>query len=374
MLPAQTSITDSDEYSRCNDQTTIADPVQKTDAALKEHIFHALRKDELIRALEYDEIDVHVKNGVIFLYGHIVGTASQSRIISAIRAIPGILRIENHLVIDDELTLAVAASLGQLEHTHDCKFFTGTSHGVVSINGIVSAEHVKLLAEERAAGIPNVRGVINNVQVSGIDSVLPERRFFLPVIGQTIYFLDGVSSAVKQVIIDPTNRLVTQLILQGKFSKQKPNSRAGTNNQTDIVEKTVAIPVNLIRYLTKSSGFLTIKSTETTQYQDFNPLYFTSPQLDWTLPYPYCPGEVLFNIESGEAENQKMVDPDIVQINISAQPTSAKAPEMPVDIIATWEDDGGQIIEPVEAETVMEVPEINAAGVYSSHVNDSPGG
>jgi len=374
MFPAQIPITDPDEYSRCNDQTTVADPVQKTDAALKEHIYHVLWKDEVIRGLEYDEIDVHVKNGVIFLYGHIVGTASQSRVINAIRAIPGILRIENNLVIDDELTLAVAASLGKLEHTYDCKFFTGTSHGVVSINGIVRDEQVKLLAEERAAGIPNVRGVINNVQVSGIDSVMPERHFLLPVIGQTIYFLDGVSGTVKQVIIDPNNRLVTQLIIQGRFSKQKPNPRVGTKNRTEISEKTVVIPVNLIRYLTKSSGFLTIKSMDTTQYQDFNPLYFTSPQPDWTLPYPYCPGNVLFKIEAGETEDQKMVDPDIVQINISAQPTSTKAPEMPVDIIATWEDDGGQIIEPVEAEAVMAVPEINAAGVYSSHVNDSLGG
>ncbi|HXD10547.1 MAG TPA: BON domain-containing protein, partial [Anaerolineales bacterium] len=261
----------------------------------------------------------------------------------------------------------------RLEHTYDCKFFTGTSHGVVSINGNVRDDHVKLLAEQCAAANPNVRGVINNVQVAGTNPAPSEQPFLQPVIGQAIYFRDGVSGTVKQAIIDPNNRLVIQLIIEGKFSNQKQNLKAGTDQQTQTSEKIVVIPVNLIRYLTKSSGFLTIKSTETTQFQDFNPLYFTSPKSDWVLPYPYCPGDVLLKIETVETENQRMVDPDILQINISAQPTTAKAPEMPVDIISTWEDDGGQIIQPAEA-VAMAVSEISTAGIYSSHVNDSLGG
>jgi osmotically-inducible protein OsmY len=87
-------------------------------------------------------MDVRVKNGVVYLNGHITGTTSQSRIRKAIRAIPGILGIQNNLVLDDKLTNEVAASLGTLEHTYACKFFTGVSHGVVSLNGIVSDVNV----------------------------------------------------------------------------------------------------------------------------------------------------------------------------------------------------------------------------------------
>ena len=110
-----------------------------------------------------------MKNGAVYLYGHIVSVTTR-RVISAVRTIPGILRIDNNLVLDDRLTLEVATSLGELEHTYACKFFTGASHGVISLNGIVSDENVKLLAEKCAASHPQVRGVINNVQVSGASA------------------------------------------------------------------------------------------------------------------------------------------------------------------------------------------------------------
>jgi len=388
MLPEQIPELDLDKFSRCEEQTqTIArdvslNSIQKADGITKDAIYRAFWKDDVLRVLEYDEIDVHVKNGVVYLNGHIVSATSQSRIISALRTIPGILRIDNKLVLDDKLTLEIATSLGELEHTYACKFFTGASHGVISLNGIVSDENVKSLAEKCAASHPQVRGVVNNVQVSGTVLVSQGQPFLQPRIGETIYFLDGVSGTVKQVIIDPNHRRVIQIVVQGRLSSQKQNSTAQKNNQSQIAEKTVLIPIHLIRYLTVSSGFLTIKSTEISQYQDFNPLYFAAPSVDWTLPYPYCPGDVLFHVDVVELENQMMVDPDITQMNSSAQPTSVKAPEMPVDIIATWEDDGGQIIQPAEAD-VMAESRVSTSEAQSSvqimeksidQVNDSLGG
>jgi hypothetical protein len=44
-----------------------------------------------------------------------------------------------------------------------------------------------------------------------------------------------------------------------------------------------------------------------------------------------------------------MVDPDIVQLSISSQPTSPQEAAVPVDILATWEDDGGQTMQTTEA-------------------------
>jgi sporulation protein YlmC with PRC-barrel domain len=226
--------------------------------------------------------------------------------------------------------------------------------------------------------------VINNVQVSGTALTSQSQSFLQPTIGETIYFIDGVFGTVRQVIVNPDNRRVIQLVVQGRFSSQQQNTTAQKNNQSQIAEKTVVIPVHLIRYLTVSSGFLTIKSTEISQYQDFNPLYFVAPPADWTLPYPYCPGDVLLHVEVVELENQVMVDPDIIQMNISAQPTSVKPAEMPVDIIAAWEDDGGQIIQPTEAIDMAGFG-MSVSGIYnnilkgkhSSHVindNDSLGG
>ena len=205
MFPAQISVINPDEFSRCEEaeQKTYdgkgPGPSQKTDAAIKTSVEHALWKDDVLRAIEYYEIDVHVKNGIVYLNGHIVGTTSLSRIKNALRAIPGILGIQNNLVLDDKLTLEVAGSLGKLEHTYGCKFFTGASHGVISLSGNVSDENLKLLAEKCAANNPNVRGVINNVHVSGAQQELQEQPFLQPTSGEIIYFLDGISGVVKQV-------------------------------------------------------------------------------------------------------------------------------------------------------------------------------
>jgi osmotically-inducible protein OsmY len=311
MFPAQIPRISPDEFSRCKERSHLIDhgkslsPSQRTDAAIKESVDKAFWKDEVLRAIEYYEMDVHVKNGVVYLYGHIVSTTSQSRINKALRAIPGLLRIQNNLVLDDKLTHEVATSLGKLEHTYSCKFFTGASHGVISLNGIVSDENVKRLAEKSAASHPNVRAVINNVRVSGTEQELGNQPFLQPTIGETIYFLDGISGAVKQVIINPDNRRVVAMIVQGKFTDQRHELISPmTDDKARLPEQLVVVPMNEVRYLTKVSGFLYINSNERNRYMEFNPARFFTPKNGWKAPYPYCPDEVLFPIEQQEVEYQ----------------------------------------------------------------------
>ena len=311
MFPAQIPRVDPDEFSRCEErgQMTVhgksLSPIQKTDASIKEYIDHALWKDDVLRAIEYYEIDAHVKNGVVYLNGHIASTASQSRIKNAIRAIPGILGIKNNLVLDDKLTLEVAASLGELEHTYNCKFYTGAAHGVVSLNGIVSDENVKLLAEQCVASNQNVRGVINHVHVLGAKPGLQGQPFLQPTIGESIYFRDGISGVVKQVIMNPNNRRVIAMTVKGKFTDQRHelNSQQ-TDGKTRLPEQLVVVPMNAVRYLTKVSGFLYISSNERERYTDFDSTRFLTPKNGWKAPYPYCPDDVLFAVEKREVKYQ----------------------------------------------------------------------
>jgi len=315
MFPVQVPRINSVEFSRCEEHKQITDhgkslsPIQKTDAAIKEYVDHAFWKNEVLRAIEYSEIDVHVKNGVVYLDGHIVSAASQNRIENAMRAIPGILGIRNNLVLDDRLTLEVATSLGKLEHTYDCKFFTGASHGVVSLNGIVSDENVKLLAEKCAASNPNVRGVINNVRVSGTELELQDQPFLQPTIGEIIYFLDGISGVVKQVIMNPNNRRVIAMTVQGKFTDRRYELHSLTDGKAQLPEQLVAVPMSVVRYLTKASGFLYINSTERNRYTDFDAGTFIVPNKDWLPPYPYCPDDVLFPVEYQDADIQIAYEP-----------------------------------------------------------------
>jgi osmotically-inducible protein OsmY len=303
MFPAPISRTRRDEFSRCEEleqktgQETSLSLSQKTDAAIKESIYHILWKDDVLRAIEYNEFEIHVKNGVAYLNGHIVGASSQKRITTAIRAIPGIQALENNLVLDDELTAEVANSLSGLEHTNDCKFFTGASHGIISLNGVVMDENVKSLAERCASSVPNVRGVINNVRISGVALKLPDQTFLQPTIGEPIYFLDGVSGVVKQVIMNPNNRRVIAITVSGQFLDQWQKPKSLNDGETRSAERLVVVPMDAVRYLTRDSGFLHIKSDETERYKDFDPVLFFTPPADWTPPYPYCPTDVLFPME-----------------------------------------------------------------------------
>lgn len=301
MQKTQMIMTISDGFSRCEEQDQMTIPqkdlsrMQKSDTALKNSIYHSLWKDDVLRAIEYEQIDVHVKNGSVHLTGHIVNTSSQTRIMNAIRTVPGILAIHNNLVLDEKLTLEVAASLGTLEHTYDCKFFTGASHGILSLNGLVGTEEIKMLAVKCVAENSNIRGVINNVRVSDSKLVSPQEQPFLqPVIGETIYFLDGISGVVKQVIINPDNRRVTAMTMQGIFNEQRNELHSLKSRPT---ERLIVVPMKAVRYLTKVSGFLHINSTERNQYLDFDLASFYVPNLDWIPPYPYCPDDVLFPIE-----------------------------------------------------------------------------
>lgn len=289
--------------ARCDDRTLIPEhgrelsPLERNDAGLKAAIAEALWKDDVLRALEYYEIDVRVQNGVVHLNGYIVGAGSQNRIHTAIRAIPGIVEIQDNLTLDDELTLDVASALGDLEHEYDCKFFTGASHGVISINGNVKDRQVRLLAEKCVSENPNTRGVINNIQVLGKKPVAQNQPFLLPAIGQTIYFLDWASGVVKQVIMNPNNRRVIAIVAQGKFTNGKDEINSMDDGSTLPSEKLVVIPVGTVRHLTRTSGFLYIKSDQRNQYMNLLPAHFISPPQSWVPPYPYCPDDVLFPVE-----------------------------------------------------------------------------
>jgi len=308
MFPVENPTINPDRFSRCEEQGQIENlgksrnAIQKADVVLKEAIDHAFWKDTVLRAIDYYEIEVRVKNGVVHLDGHIVSATSQIRIMNALRTVSGILETRNNLVLDDKLILEVASSLGKLEHTYGCKFFTGASHGVISLNGNVRDEDVKLLAEKCAASNPNVRGVINNVRVtnardSKVELELHAQPFLQPTIGENIYFTDGISGVVKRVIINPNNRRVVAMVIQGKFTNKQYDLKSSTDGNVRLPEHLIVVPMKVVRYLTKMSGFLNINSNERNQYQNFDPAFFSAPNSGWVAPYPYCSEDALFPAE-----------------------------------------------------------------------------
>ena len=175
---------------------------------------------------------------------------------------------------------------------------------MVSLNGIVSDENVKLLAEKRVASNPNVRGVINNVHVSGSELNPAEQPFLQPTIGEDIYFLDGISGVVKQVIINPNNRRVLAMTVQAQFANQQQQLKSLNGGKALFPERLIVLPMDAVRYMTTVSGFLHINSNERERFKDLDSASFRTPDVDWAPPYPYCPDDVLFPVEKHEVEYQ----------------------------------------------------------------------
>lgn len=302
--------------SRCDEPSLILSDGKnlssagKADVKLKSEVVNALWKDDVLRALDYQDIDVRVKNGVVMLNGHITSSGSQNRITTAIGAIPGIVEIKNNLISDDKLTLDAAAALGDLEHTYGCKFFTGASHGVVSINGTVRDKNIRMLAEKCVSDNPYTRGVINNIQIPGNKPMVQDQPFRQPAIGQPIYFLDWFPGVVHRVVMNPNNRRVIAMIVRGKFTSQEVDLNSEMGVAALPSERSVVIPISRVRHLTKTSGFLFINSSQRNQYMDFSPAHFIALPQGWIPPYPYCPDDVLFPVEYKDVNMQIEYLPD----------------------------------------------------------------
>ena len=334
MLNPQTTQTNPPEFSRGNDRIQLMANLhhrnritEKMDVVISEKIDEALWQDEVLRSTDYKELEVCVADQIVYMSGHVMSTMNQQRVENAVRTVSGILGVKSALFSDDQLTREVAGALGQIEHVYKVKFFTGVRHGVVSLNGEVGSINVRSLAEKCAASVSGVRGVINHIRTSGITQEAEDTRFLQPTIGEQIYFRDGPSGIVIQVIMNPNNRLVVAMVVQGRFPKSQPRFQSRPDGETSPSEKFV-IPTSEIRYLTKRSGFLHIKSIETARYGAFDPRGFIPPKKDWEPPFPYYLEDVLFPVESEEIIHPSKDEayPDLLEVPMETSLPREQAP------------------------------------------------
>jgi osmotically-inducible protein OsmY len=307
MASVQTPQTSLIEFSRCDEQPWLTVEEQKeqakgerADDSIAEKVDRALRKNGILRNTDYGQIDVAVKDGFVYLSGHVISAGNKRIAEDAVSTIPGVLGIQNNLVADDQLILKVAGALGKIEHEHGVKFFTGSQNGVVGLHGDVRSANVRSLAEKCAASIPGVRGVINKMSYLEDDKKKEDQRFLQPAIGEQMYFRDGIPGIIQKVIINPNNLRVVAMVVRGRYSNPKEEPIFLTYGEDQAPQRSVSIPMDAVRYLTKSSGFLHIDSAEAARSGDFDPSGFTEPGEDWTPPYPYCPDDVLFPLEPVE--------------------------------------------------------------------------
>jgi osmotically-inducible protein OsmY len=279
----------SQELSRCRERKGAPafdeelNPSQKADARIQQSINEAFQKDGVIRSTEYPDFDAEVIDGTVYLNGHVTDEGGQNRILKAVEGTDGVQKVVNNLILDNVLSRQISVMLTKLPQSDDCVFKTGATHGVVVLSGQVPNSDLWKAAERTAASHPQVRGVSNYLHISDVNLGTQERRFVQPVGGAILKFQDGASGTVKQVIVDPDNRRVTDVVLEGAFP-------ADAQTQDGMI----VVSTDLLSYMSRESGALLIDSSEQDKYTHFDSARYTSPPQEWVPPYPYCRDDILF--------------------------------------------------------------------------------
>jgi osmotically-inducible protein OsmY len=136
-----------------------------SDDSILTEIWKAVRQDDGIRALDMGSFSVSVKEGLVLLTGHVSRKYHRELIEAIACSVPGAHAVQNNLVVDSDLTIQVAANLAMDERTRRFIFPVGCAHGWVRLGGAVSRRELQRAAEEIAAQVPSVRGVLSRPRV-----------------------------------------------------------------------------------------------------------------------------------------------------------------------------------------------------------------
>jgi len=274
-------------------------PEYSADDALAADVNKALWADGILRGADYCEIDATVQDGIVRLRGHVDTEINKSRAEEAARSIAA-LGIESHLVVDEHLVIRVAQALGRDERTRVEQVYVGGRNGVIVLNGRVASAAVRDAAEEVAASVPQVRGIVNEIQAPGVLVSPEEHKVLEPAIGRGVYATDMLLGTVERVIIHPRNRRVTSFVAHGHFPDLQHADEHRLPYEIPQQERRVVVPIRSVRSETGSSVWLDINGIEAARYRDFDSADFASPPEGWRPPYPYHRGDVLFAREKAD--------------------------------------------------------------------------
>ncbi len=164
--------------------------VSAADTILAGHIDDALQAQNRLRHTGSDGIAITVHKGVVTLSGHVKATAHKTCADSAVRGLPGVVRLENRLIADNKLVIDVAHILGNDDRIHGKQLGVNAQQGFVYLTGRASNAANRLLAAQIAAGVPQVRGIVNRIKARGVVVDNAEDAIFQPTIDQEVYTAD----------------------------------------------------------------------------------------------------------------------------------------------------------------------------------------
>lgn len=261
-----------------------------SDDSIQTEIWEAVCRHESIRTFDSGSFSITVKEGFVLLTGHVSRKYHRGLIEEVACSIPGVNAVHNKLVVDSDLIIQVAQALSRDERTRPFVFPVGCSHGWVRVGGVAPRRELQIAAEEIAAQVPSVRGVLARPRVIG-ETYETDRLPIQPQIRAKTYDYNRQEGVVTQVVIQPRNRLVTHAVVSvtdfydGKF-----------------VFHEYFVPVEAMEVVNPESIILKRNGPPLNAFSTFEPSAYPLAPLDWQPPYPYTAGTVRWTCEQRESE------------------------------------------------------------------------
>jgi osmotically-inducible protein OsmY len=246
-----------------------------SDDSILTEIWKAVRQDDGIRSLDIGSFSISVKEGLVLLTGHLSKKYHRGLIEAIVCSVPGVHAVQNNLVVDSDLTIRVAANLAMDERTRHFIFPVGSAHGWIRVGGVVSRRELQMAAEEIAAQVPFVRGVLSRPRVLGKNFEI-ERRPIQPQIQAKVYDYNLQEGVVTQVVIQPRNRLVTHAVVS-----------ASDFHEGKFIFHEYLIPLEAMEVVNRESIFLKRNGPPLNASPAFEPSDYPLAPSNWQPPYPY---------------------------------------------------------------------------------------
>jgi osmotically-inducible protein OsmY len=262
------------------DTMLIPEQIKRSDGDVLAGVQDALWGADGLRSLDYKDIEAEARAGEVFLRGHVRSVMHKHVAEQRVAAVRGVDIVHNELVADSDLEIAVAQALAANQPTRASILHVGASAGWVQLGGEVPDAQVRAEAETVAAGVPTVRGVLSLPHLSG-EHGSEYQRALQPRAGTSVYADDGEIGTLVGVIINPRNRLVSHIVVNGRLDLGQREVRGQ-----------FVIPAEAIKMTTVDSAILTDSMRGVNARPRFREADFRMPPADWQLPFPYHAGQV----------------------------------------------------------------------------------
>jgi hypothetical protein len=147
----------------------LARPRYLPDDELRLAVYESLRtlgvlRYTTMRLTPFKAIEVEVGNGVVRLSGHVASELHRHEAVRRVAATPGVRRVEDRLVSDDQLVDAVAQAMLPHRELQPSRVKVSATLGHVVLEGDLDSPRDVELAVSVAAAVPGVASVENRLR------------------------------------------------------------------------------------------------------------------------------------------------------------------------------------------------------------------